>query len=286
MLGGNLARHLADRYEITGIYCAHQPSIPDVRLVQLDLSAGQVSESNVLQAYSPDFVIHCAGEANVDACERDPAHAERQIYRMTQSVAEFARKKGSYLIALSTDAVSDGTVEYLDEDDALNPVNVYGKVKVRTEEYLAADHESAMILRTRFYGINVVDKTSFTEHLIRELDAGRKVNCFTDNYCTQIYVMNLAEVLFECMQKRPSGIYNIVEDEKFSRFEYARLVADVFGLDDTLIIPGSMADVEFLAPRPTDTSLSNRKIRELIETPVLPAADGLARMKADLEKWQ
>ena len=221
----------------------------------------------------------------MDACERDPAHAERQIYRMTQSVAEFARKNDAYLIALSTDAVSDGTIEYLCEDDDLNPVNVYGKVKVRTERYLAAEHETAMIVRTRFYGSNVVERPSFTEHVIRELGEGRDVNCFTDNYCTQIYVVNLAEILAECMHIRPSGIYNIVEDEKFSRFGYAQLVADVFGLDEKLIIPGSMADVEFLAPRPPDTSLSNRKIRGLIETPISPAADGLARMKADLERW-
>jgi dTDP-4-dehydrorhamnose reductase len=285
LLGGNLARHLADSYDVVGIYHAHEPSIPGTRLVQLDLSKEQGCNSDALQGYSPDFVIHCAGEANVDACERDPDHADRQIFRMTQSVAEFARKHGAYLVALSTDAVSDGSVEYLKESDALNPVNVYGEVKVRTEQFLAAEHESSMIVRTRFYGINVIDKASFTEHVIRELGAGREVTCFTDNYCTQIYVMNLAEVLAECLQKRLAGLYNIVEDEKVSRFEYACLVADVFGLDEKLIVAGSMSDVEVLAPRPPDTSLSNEKIKASIETDILTAAAGLAQMKKDLHKW-
>ena len=285
LLGGNLARYFVDRYDVVGVYHRNRPSIPGVTLLQKDLSTEGAFEADAFDGYSPSFIIHCAGEANVDVCEQDPDHAERHICRMTKSVSEFARKHGAHLISLSTDAVSDGSREYLKESDDLNPINEYGRAKLRTEQYLASEHESSMIIRTRFYGINVVKETSFTEHLLKEFAQNHQVSCFTDNFCTQIYVINLAEILGECMQIRLSGIFNIVEDQKFSRFDYARLVASVFGFSGNLIVPGSMSDVESMAPRPADTSLSNEKIKASIETEILPAVDGLAQMKRDLQRW-
>ena len=285
LLGGNLARHFVDNCRVVGIYHENKPSIPGIELSQSDLAANGARGLDALGEYSPDYVIHCAGEANVDVCEKDPDHAERHIFQMTESVSRFARKHNAYLISLSTDAVSDGSMEYLKESDELNPINVYGRVKARTEKHLASEHESAMIVRTRFYGINVVKESSFTEHLLKEFAQDHEVPCFTDNFCTQIYVMNLAEILAECMQKKLSGIFNIVENEKFSRFDYAQLVASIFGFDGNLVIPGSISDVKSVAPRPHDTSLSNEKIKASIETEILSAAEGLAQMKRDLQRW-
>lgn len=282
LLGSNLARHLAGRYDITGIYHENELPIPGVKIIQVDLSAVGAFESDAFDEYSPDYIIHCAGEANVDICERDPDHAERHIFRMTKSVSQFARKHDAYLISISTDAVSDGSVEYLKESDAVNPINVYGRVKVRTEQYLTSEHDSSMVVRTRFYGRILGNKTSFTEHLIEELSQGRKVACFTDNYCGHVYVVNLAEILAECMKKRLFGIFNIVEDRKYSRLDFAQLLARVFGFDEKLIVSSNMSDMRSDVPRPFDTSLSNTRIRENIETRILPAAEGLEKMKKDM----
>ena len=218
----------------------------------------------------------------MDICERDPDHAERHIFHMTKSVSQFAMKHDAYLISISTDAVSDGAVEYLKESDALNPINVYGKVKVRTEQYLTSEHESSMVVRTRFYGRSLANKTSFPEHLIEELSQDREVECFTDNYCSHIYVVNLAEVLAECIKKRLFGIFNIVEDRKYSRFDFAQLLARIFGFDEKLIVSSCMSDMHSDVPRPFNTSLSNTKIKARIKTGILPAAEGLARLKKDM----
>ena len=282
LLGSNLARHLAERYDITGIYHEYEPLIPGIKLIQADLSKVGAFESEAFDEYSTDFIIHCAGEANVDICERDPDHAERHILRMTKSVSQFARKHDAHLISISTDAVSDGSKGCLKESDTLNPINVYGRVKLRTEQYLTSEHDSSMVVRTRFYGRSLANKTSFTEHLIEELSQGRKVACFADNYCSHIYVLNLAEVLAECMGKRLFGIFNIVEDRKYSRLDFAQLLARVFGFEEKLIVSSNMTDVRSDVPRPFDTSLSNTRIKEIIKTEILPAAEGLAKMKKDM----
>ena len=159
LLGSNLARHFAERYRVTGIYHENKPSIPGLKLIQKDLSTEGACDSGAFDGYSPDFIIHCAGEANVDVCERDPDHAERHIFGMTKSVSQFARSQNAHLIFISTDAVSDGSREYLKESDVLNPINVYGRVKVRTEQYLTSEHDSSMVVRTRFYGVNDEKKT-------------------------------------------------------------------------------------------------------------------------------
>ena len=286
LLGSNLARYFSERFRVAGIYHKNKPSISGLKLIQKDLSTDGACDSDAFDRYSPDYIIHCAGEANVDVCERDPDHAERHIFRMTKSVSQFARSQDAHLISISTDAVSDGSREYLKESDVLNSINVYGRVKVRTEQYLTSEHDSSMVVRTRFYGMNDAKKKSFTEYIIKELSQGREVACFTDNYCSQIYVMNLAKILEECMKKRLCGIFNIVEDIKYSRFGFARIVARIFGLVEDLIVPSKMSAMHAMAPRPFDTSLSNAKIKANIETEILPAAEGLAKMKKDMTRWR
>jgi len=286
LLGGNLVRHFSSRFSVVGIYHKYRPAIPGVKLIQYDLSSIDACDLDAFEGESPDYVIHCAGEANVDICEQDPNHAERQIFGMTKSVSQLAEKHGAHLIFVSTDAVSDGANEYLREDAIPEPINEYGRAKVRTEEYLLADHDLSMVVRTRFYGINFEKNSSFTEHLLRQFGQGREVTCFTDSFSTQIYVLNLADVLEECMQKRLFGVFNIVEDNKCSRFRYAKLVAKCFGFPEALVVPGSIDDMDFVAPRPPDTSLCNAKIKAVIETRILSAEDGLAVMKRDLKRWR
>ena len=61
-----------------------------------------------------------------------------------------------------------------------------------------------------------------------------------------------------------SGIFNIVGDDRVSKYEFAMLLCDKFGLDKTLIYSVCLADSKAASveksPRPLDMSLSNKKL--------------------------
>lgn len=284
LLGSSLATYFSDKYNVLGLYNQNKPVIINCELRQVDLISNIKDKFQSISDFKPDIIIHCAGDANVDRCEKNYEHAKDAIFNITKDITDLAKKYSAYLITISTDAVFDGESEYSTEEDTPSPINVYGELKINTEEYVQATYPPSLIVRTRFYGTNVIDKMCFTEFIIDALEKNNDVQCFTDNYCTQIYTINLAQLFDECIQKKLSGLYNIVEDQKYSRYDYAVLVAKIFNLNAELIKPSLSSTINWIAARPRDTSLSNLKIKSILETPILTTEQGLIKMREAKEK--
>ena len=102
----------------------------------------------------PDIIVNCAAYTAVDRAEtdRDAAHAVNAIGPGV--LAGEARRCGALLVHFSSDYVFDGTkgTAYV-EDDATNPLSVYGATKLDGERAIAAAGGSHLILRTSWvYG--------------------------------------------------------------------------------------------------------------------------------------
>ena len=253
LLGSNLGTALAEQHTVTGIFNRHSIISAPFGTVACDLS--DPDQVHRLEAYEPDYIIHTAGEANVDVCETNPDHAERAIFESTRNITNLARSCRAYLSFVSTDAVFDGSNEYATEHDTPVPINVYGELKVRSELHVLEHAPRAAVVRTRFYGWNPGHKFCFAEHVIDNLKTNRSITCYTDNYSTQIVVHRLGDIFMELFSKDFSGLIHIVENQKLSRFEFAEQVAEIFDLDKSLLIPASLAKTDLKALRPADTSL-------------------------------
>lgn len=83
----------------------------------------------------PDILINAAAYTAVDKAESEPAKAHQVNAAAPAIMAAEAAELGALLVHYSTDYVYDGTTKgaYV-EEDAPNPLNVYGKSK------LAGDH--------------------------------------------------------------------------------------------------------------------------------------------------
>ena len=75
------------------------------------------------------------------------------------------------------------------------------------------------------------------------------------------------------------GVYHTAGDERISRFDLARRVAEVFELDQKLIKPIPSKDLEQEAKRPRDSSLNVEKIKKEVETKPFNIEQGLGEMK-------
>ena len=114
----------------------------------LDLSQPDQIRAQV-RAHKPDLLIIAAAHTAVDQAENEPELAFA-INAIAPSVfAEEAAALGIPLIHYSTDYVFDGRkpAPYT-EDDATNPLGVYGKSKLAGELAIAASGAQHLILRT------------------------------------------------------------------------------------------------------------------------------------------
>jgi dTDP-4-dehydrorhamnose reductase len=103
---------------------------------------------------SPDVIVNAAAYTAVDRAEAEPALAMAINGTAPGILAAEARRLGAWVVHFSTDYVFDGRKSgAYTEQDAPNPLNVYGRTKLAGERAVQAAGAKHLILRTSWvYG--------------------------------------------------------------------------------------------------------------------------------------
>jgi dTDP-4-dehydrorhamnose reductase len=119
----------------------------------LDLSQPDAIVRSVREA-SPQVIVNAGAYTAVDRAENEPELAHTVNSVAPGILAGEARRASALLIHFSTDYVFDGTkrTPYV-EEDATNPLSVYGASKLEGERAVLASGANALVLRTAWvYG--------------------------------------------------------------------------------------------------------------------------------------
>jgi dTDP-4-dehydrorhamnose reductase len=213
---------------------------------------------------SPDLVVHTAGLTSVDRCELFPALAHQANVEIAKNVAQAAATQGAALVHVSTDHLFSGRKSMCTEAQQPEPANHYGRTKALAEVAVMQANPAALIVRTNFFGWGHATRQSFTDWLIYNLRAGKELSLFDNVFFTPILADALAMAAHDLVEKGASGVYNLVGDQRLSKYEFARILAHDFSLPEHLLLQHSFDGSELVAARPHDMSLDNRKAREAL----------------------
>jgi dTDP-4-dehydrorhamnose reductase len=157
------------------------PGAADVTACTVGRAALDICEAKTIERAMvntrPDVVINSAAYTAVDKAETDHDQAYAMNRDGARALALAAAKAGVPIIQLSTDYVFDGTqpAPYA-EDDAPNPVTVYGRSKLAGEEAVRAANPRHVIVRTAW--VHSAGGSNFVRTMLRlagERDALRVV---------------------------------------------------------------------------------------------------------------
>lgn len=131
----------------------------------------------VMRRVKPNLIVNPAAYTAVDLAEREPNLALRINGEAPGVMAEEAKSFGAAMIHYSTDYVFDGTKQgAYTEDDAPNPLNVYGSSKLAGERAIEAAGIPHLILRTSWvYGMHGKNFLQTVMRLAQERDELRIV---------------------------------------------------------------------------------------------------------------
>src|SRR3989344_753880 len=226
---------------------------------------------------NPDVVVHSAAITDVNYCESHKEEAYKVNVDGTKNVLDASYQAGSKSVYISSDSLFDGRRGNYSEEDIPNPVNYYGKTKLFGEK--EAEKYNSLIVRTNFYGWNAGIKKEFSEWIVKSLEAGSKVNLFTDVYFNPIIVTSLSRIIVELAEKNKKGVFNVAGREVCSRFQFGNDIAEVFGLDKSLIIPTKFSENKSMATRPLNPTLDVSKVSKTLKEDMPNIKDGVAEMK-------
>ena len=218
------------------------------------------STDHVLRALDetmPRLVVHTAGLTSVEACESAPRLAREVNVEMAANVARACAQRQVFLVHISTDHLFSGAQPFADEDRPVSPLNVYAATKAAAEVEVLAAHPKALVIRTNFYGWGPVYRRSFSDGIIRALRSGTEITLFHDVFFTPILIETLVAAVHDLVSTGAAGIFNVVGDERISKYAFGLSLAKHARLDPSPIKAGSILDRPGLVRRPRDMSVSN-----------------------------
>jgi len=250
--------------------------------VKLDVSNKELV-NEVFKRVKPDVVVHAASLTDVDKCELNQDLAWKINVEGTKNIVEAAKNIDSSLIYISTDYVFNGEKGNYRESDEPAPINFYGLTKLKAEEVVKTQAEYFIARPSVIYGSTpAAGKVNFVLWLIETLRKREHVNIITDQWVTPTLNTNLAEMTLEVIERRLTGTYHLCGATRVSRFEFAQLVADVFGLDKSLIDSALSSQFKWPAKRPMDSSLDTSKAQQTLQNKPLKIDDALKQLKSEL----
>lgn len=249
-----------------------------------------IADIRQMQDFTADkhisWIINCAAYTAVDKAEDEPEIAFKINAEGSQNIAKIAKTKSAKLIHISTDYVFDGTKEgAYSENDAPNPLGVYGASKYKGESNIIKISEQHFIIRSAWlygmYGHNFVDTML---KLFKEKDELRVVN---DQWGSPTYSLDLANVIIIFVKHKNIlyGIYNFTNEEKTNWYEFSCAIFNLarkYNLikSNASIIPINSEQYPQKAKRPKNSVLSKEKIKLATHISISDWRDALERFIA------
>jgi dTDP-4-dehydrorhamnose reductase len=280
LLGANLVANIAGRgFRTSAIDREGFPDWPRVESVSCDLSDVRRS-TELLEKLQPSCIVHCAALTNVDWCESHPEGTWDINVEMSRHLAATAGRIGASFVYISSDSVFDGTSGGYTETDPTGPVNVYARSKLAGEIAVRDALGESLVLRTNIYGWNMQSKFSLAEWILNQMESRSRFPGFQDVVFCPLLVNDLGDCILEMLERRLTGLYHLTASDACSKYEFAVRLAEVFGLDASLVQPSTVGDCVLQAARPKNTSLNTGRTARALGRPTPTVAAGLQRFKA------
>jgi dTDP-4-dehydrorhamnose reductase len=206
-------------------------------------------------------VVNAAAWTAVDACEADPDRAMRDNADSVRWVREACDAVGAQLVHVSTDYVFDGTLDRpYREDDATNPLSVYGRTKLAGE--LAAGPAATIVRASWVCGEHGANMVKTVLRLMRERPT---LSFVADQRGCPTFTADLAPLLRTLGAGGYRGVYHATNQGAVSWFEFVQDIVEVAGGDRAMVLPITTAELQ--PPRP-----ARRPANGVLENAALAAA--------------
>lgn len=242
-----------------------------------------------VRAIRPDVIVNAAAHTAVDRAESEPELARKLNATAPSVLAQAASELGALMVHYSTDYVFDGSGERpWREDDATDPLSVYGKTKLEGEQLVVRNCPRHLIFRTSW--VYAARGGNFAKTMLRLAKERDKLTVIDDQFGAPTGAELLADATAHAIRETlrdpgKVGLYHLVAGGVTTWNGYARFVleqAHALGVElkavPLAVEPVPTSAFPTPAKRPHNSRLDTSKFRKSFGL-VLPSwEEGVARM--------
>ena len=219
------------------------------------------SINNYLSNINPTVILNCAAYTNVDQAETEIELVNIINYKAVEIISRWTSDNNKKLIHISTDYVFDGLSNIpLSEDSKTNPINEYGRSKLKGEQVCLRNDPNSIIIRTSWLYSSF--GTNFLKTMIELMKKNNSIKVVNDQIGSPTYAYDLAKVIIKIIMnsKNKSGLFHYSNEGETSWFEFAKSIGELYNLNCE-IIGVSSKEFKTLAKRPQYSLLNKSKIK-------------------------
>lgn len=229
--------------------------------LELDIS----KKEDVLSLFKTSkfhYCINCAAYTNVEQAEKSPKTAYKVNAEGVKNLAEACKFSNVILIHISTDYVFDGEKNKpYTINDTPNPINEYGKSKLKGEQYIQSILNDFFIIRTSWL-YSKKHGRNFYKTILKKAKSqkealsitGEQIGCPTD-------ATNVSNLIYNLIRTRTNsfGIFHFSDNLKMTWYDFAKNILIENGLFYKINLVKADNYVTF-AKRPKYSVLANNII--------------------------
>ena len=227
-----------------------------------------------IESLRPNIVINIAAYTNVDGCESHDEKAFAINAEGMRHVALGALRCCAKVVYLSTDYIFDGKKRepYL-EDDPPHPLSVYGRSKLRGEQYVQEMVEDALIVRTQWlygkYGNN------FVASVLRQAREKKVLSIVNDQVGSPTYTIDLSRAISVLIQCDARGVFHVANSDLCTWIAFGQEILKLSGMEGVRIVPISSEELGRPATRPLYSVLNTEKLKRETGMTLRPWSEAL-----------
>lgn len=225
-----------------------------------------------IQTIRPRIIVNATAYTAVDRAEDEPDLAMLINGTAPGVLAEEAKKCGALFVHYSTDYVFDGTKkEPYTEEDTPNPLNVYGRTKLKGEEAIQSVDGNYLIFRTSWvYGERGHNFYLTIRRLAKEKE---EISVVDDQIGAPTWCRTIAEntafILaqgvnreegYSAYYEKRKGLYHMTAAGQTSWYEFAKRIVETVPPEERKlkrILPIKTKDYAYKAQRPLNSVMAN-----------------------------
>jgi dTDP-4-dehydrorhamnose reductase len=243
---------------------------------ELDIADAEQVE-RAFAALKPAYCINCAAYTAVDKAEGEKEAAFAINATGASNLAGACKEQGAGFVHVSTDYVFNGNGEQpYKEEDATEPVNLYGASKLKGEEEALAVNPEAIVIRTSWvyssFGNN------FVKTMLRLMQSRTEINVVADQTGSPTYAADLAETIINIIGSGnwTGGIYHYSNEGVITWHEFAVVIQQYTHLNCT-VHPITTEQYPTPAKRPKYSVMDKEKIQQTFGIELQPWKSSLYR---------
>lgn len=224
--------------------------------------------NEIVTPFAPDLIINLAAMTDLEECEKEYNRCIDSNYIGCVNLYKYANSIRIPYVFISTAGVFGGEKDFYEDDDKPNPLGVYAKSKVLSEEYLQnTGFNNTWVFRAGWMMGGGKDRDKkFVNKFMKQVRAGKKqIHVVDDKLGTPTYCKDFANSIKRHLDEDlPFGLYNMVSKGDASRYDAAIKIKELLNLDvDIIKVDSDFFKEEYFASRPLSERLINKKLDDM-----------------------